>query len=315
MSDSIATDVRAPIGTRLYPRWHQRPAIRYQGTVRQLRRVLPRFERRSGFQGKHEIIGKSPWKPDRQIIVGSVSPQYVLVQHEEFLDVLAAVMSEEGYDLENMPGILTTTNYGERMELTVEMTAFANTPSDGYPLECRLRCLNSVDATTALEAELQWYRKICSNGMFGWKGDSVRHIHRYNNAMDWLKDRLARRFEDLPNDRLYFSQLMDIPVSDNNLKDWVDVFIARQWSRFDAARTYQICMTGRDGYAFDYDDDRAAHELEFRSGEDVPGACAPARNVYHVGQALSWVAGTAGTVEKQFSQTSAIPKLLRHLLK
>ena len=47
------------------------------------------------------------------------------------------------------------------------------------------------------------HRGSFETGMFGWKGDSVRHIHRYNNAMDWLKERLIRRFEDLPND-IYF---------------------------------------------------------------------------------------------------------------
>jgi hypothetical protein len=315
MSDSTMTDVRAPVGIRLLTRWHQRPVIRYEGSVRALRRVLPRFQRRPTFRyDMHEIIGASPRSAKREIVVGNVSSQYVLVQHDQFLDALNSAMAVEGYDFDAMPGVLTTTSSGERMELTVYLTAFSATPADGYPLECRLRCLNSVDGTTALEADTQWYRKICSNGMFGWQGGSLRHIHRYGNVLGWLQKHLGHRFRELPKDRLLFSELLKKAVSIDALKDWVDVFVARRWGRADAARTYQICLGGKDGCVYDYDKTRRPHELEFTSKTDVPGACAPAQNLYHIGQALSWVAGQAVTLERRFSQTSAIPSLLRRLM-
>jgi hypothetical protein len=315
MSDSIAMGTRAPVGTRLFTRWHRRPAIRYVGSVCELRRLLPRFKRRAAFDYQtDEIVGRAPWKPYPDVVIGVVSPQYVLIQHEEFLDAVNSTMAAEGYDFEMMSGVLTTTTYGERMELTIELPAFSATPADGYPLECRLRCLNSVDGTTALEADLQWYRQICSNGMFGWQGDLMRHIHRYGDVLGWLSDGLARRFRELPLDRLLFSHLMDKQVPFDCLRDWVDVFVSRRWGRTDAARTFHICINGKDGEVYDCDPERPPHEMSFTPRMDVPGACAPARNVYHVGQALSWVAGQAATFERRFSQTSAIPSLLRHLL-
>jgi hypothetical protein len=259
-------------------------------------------------------VGTSPRTARGEIVVGNVSPRYVLVQHQEFLDAVSSAMDGQGYALDSMHGVMTTTNCRERIELTVELTALSANPPDGFPLECRLRCLNSVDGATALEAELQWYRQICSNGMFGWGGNPVRQVHRFGDVLGRLHRRLERRFEELPKDRLLFSQLTRTAVPKNVLRDWVDVFLARRWGRFDAARTYHICISGKDGHVLDHVGERLPHELEVMSSMDVPGACAPAQNVYHIGQALSWVAGQATTMEKRFSQTSAIPNLLRYLL-
>jgi hypothetical protein len=77
---------------------------------------------------------------------------------------------------------------------------------------------------------------------------------------------------------------------------------------------YHICASGQDGYVSRLDKDRLPHEMPLWSPIGVPGACAPARNLYHVGQALSWVAGHAEKLEARFSRTSAIPKLLQHLV-
>lgn len=314
MSDSIATDLLAPVGTRLFPRWHQRPATRYQASVRSLRRVLRRFSRRHTFRTRDEVIGTRPWAPEREVVVGTVSPQYVLIQHEELLDSVASVMAKHGYDLDSMPGVLTTTNYCERIQLTVVMPDFSATPPDGYPLECRLRCLNSVDATTSLEAELQWYRQICSNGMFGWCGIPVRHVHRYGDVLGWVRNRLATRLQEASGDGRFFSELMDKEVSAGVVRDWVDVFVTRHWGPVDAARVYHICTSGKDGHVSRLDEHLLPHEMPLWSPFDVQGACAPARNVYHIGQALSWVAGQAENLHTSFSRTSAIPSLLKHLL-
>jgi hypothetical protein len=319
MSDSVVMDVRTPVGTQHYFRWHRRPAIGYTGTVRELRRVLRRFNRQQSSRCDiHEMIGKAPWNADREVVVGKVSPQYVLVQHDELLDSVQSAMARQGYDFEAMRGVLTTTSYGERMELTVELSGFAATPADGYPLECRLRCLNSVDGTTALEAELQWYRQICTNGMFGWtnEGRRIRRVHRFSDTLKWVQRRLAQRFEEVSLDRFYFQQMLHQAIDCSALPKWVDQCVARVWGRGDAARVLRICMSGEDGSL-----DTAAnppgmlaHRLRFATTVPVPGACAPVSNLYHVGQALSWVAGHADALHRRFSRTAAVPALLRHLL-
>jgi hypothetical protein len=40
------------------------------------------------------------------------------------------------------------------------------------------------------------------------------------------------------------------------------------------------------------------------------GACAPARNLFHVSQALSWIAGTRNTMPERLEYVKAIPRLM-----
>jgi len=246
--------------------------------------------------------------------LGRVSREYSLIQHEDLLDSLLPVFAAEGHDLDSMHGELITTDVGERIVLSVELPMYGTTPSDGFPLACRLRCLNSVDASTALEAELPWFRQICSNGMFGWRGEPIRRVHRFGNVLESMQRRLVQRFRDLHGDQSYFSHLMNVAVSAGSLIDLLDVFVARRWSRSEAARAYHICTTGKDGHVICEDAEAMPHELIIHSTIHVPGACAPVRNLYHVGQALSWIAGQSMPLERRFSRMATIPELLRHLL-
>ncbi len=313
MSDSIAMGVHAPAGQRMPWRWLGSPVTRYRGKVGTLRGLLPTFQRESGRCGKHEIRGI---KGSRR--VGNVSPYYVLVQHNELLDALPEVLSDKGYGLNDLHGELLLAGNGERMELVIDLPSVQAMPSDGFPLSCRLRCVNSVDRSTAIEAELQWYRQVCSNGMFGWAGEKVRRVHRFDNALNSVQNRLRQRFDRLYYDRDYFESLMRMPVRWNNLQDWADVFVARKWGKQEAARVLHICRTGKDAIvAPGFDPDfcyEVAHELDVVSTVDVPGACAPVTNIYHVGQALSWVAAGANTLHTQFSRTAGVPLLLGLLI-
>ncbi len=310
MSDSIAMDVRVPVGQRLSWRWLNQTVIRYRDQVGDLRSGLPTFQRRLGRYGEHEIFSDGCGER----VVGRVSPNYVLVQHHELLDALPGVLSSEGYELDELYGELLLTSYGERMELVVDLPFQRAMPPDGYPLACRLRCLNSVDRSTALEAELQWYRQICSNGMFGWAGERVRRVHRFGNVLGWVQARLRRRFHQLPDDRAHFGHMTQMPVRWTELQDWADVFVARKWNKQEAARVLHICRTGMDCIVAQDLDDEMAQELQVSATTAVPGACAPVSNIYHVGQALSWVAAGAHALHTQFSRTAAVPDLLRPLM-
>jgi hypothetical protein len=51
--------------------------------------------------------------------------------------------------------------------------------------------------------------------------------------------------------------------------------------------------------------------FETRSSQNaVPGACAPVRNLFHVSQALSWIAGTRNTIQERLEYVKAIPQLM-----
>jgi hypothetical protein len=60
--------------------------------------------------------------------------------------------------------------------------------------------------------------------------------------------------------------------------------------------------------------DLKPHELPIGSKKFVPGACAPARNLFHVSQALSWIAGTRNTIPERLEYVKAIPRLMEPLM-
>jgi hypothetical protein len=47
--------------------------------------------------------------------------------------------------------------------------------------------------------------------------------------------------------------------------------------------------------------------------EDVAGACALVTNLFHVSQALSWIAGTRNTIPERLEYVKAIPRLMQRL--
>ena len=58
-----------------------------------------------------------------------------------------------------------------------------------------------------------------------------------------------------------------------------------------------------------------AHELNVSEPTLVPGACAPVTNLYHAGQALAWVAGTADSLNVRATRQGAIGGLLARLMR
>jgi hypothetical protein len=45
----------------------------------------------------------------------------------------------------------------------------------------------------------------------------------------------------------------------------------------------------------------------------VPGACAPISNLFHVSQALSWIAGARNTIPERLEYVKTIPRLMEPL--
>jgi len=56
------------------------------------------------------------------------------------------------------------------------------------------------------------------------------------------------------------------------------------------------------------------HRLAFRNIMPAPGACAPASNVYHIAQALSFVASRLISWSDRYRYLANIPKLLEPLM-
>jgi hypothetical protein len=76
-----------------------------------------------------------------------------------------------------------------------------------------------------------------------------------------------------------------------------------------AARVWNIVNAGFDG-EIEQVRNLKPHQLPITSQNAVPGACAPVRNLFHVSQALSWIAGTRNTIQERLEYVKAIPQLM-----
>lgn len=92
----------------------------------------------------------------------------------------------------------------------------------------------------------------------------------------------------------------------------MDDRVAEDWGPHAAARVWHVISEGVDGDV-QPGPKLKPHELKL-SSKRVPGFCAPAGNLYHVSQVLSWVAGTRPNVRERLEYINAIPRLMQPLV-
>jgi hypothetical protein len=246
-------------------------------------------------------------------VVARVSSRYSLVQHHEVLDLAESLLPRFEAEPKNVVAEMVMTPHGERMDLTVELPSAKYTPADGYALATRMRLLNSVDTSTALFGSIEFLRKICSNGMVGWKGSRVRRTHTQFRALSQLRNRLLSQFDQLGEDTAYFEQMLAHQIDREVLAKWVDEVVATEWNRWAAARVFHVAASGHDGDVVCCSD-LPPHRLLLQNAMLAPGACAPANNVYHVAQALSFVASRLISWGNRYRWLADIPRLLEPLM-
>jgi hypothetical protein len=85
------------------------------------------------------------------------------------------------------------------------------------------------------------------------------------------------------------------------------------WSDPAACRVYHICKAGLDVEITDPFASGEATEKPVVWGHQVPGATAPARNLFDVSQALSWVATGRNSSEEKVEWQSSVAGLIERL--
>lgn len=284
--------------------WGRRPVRTYTGPLREIRQLLPRFTQ----------CGSGAFIDDADhCTVARVSPQYVLVQHEELVDAVHRTLVGDVEGLEDLRTQLVLSERGARMEMSFLIPQAGITPDDGHALFPLVRCLNSVDGSTRLSADLHWHRVICANGMWAYREYSCSRAHRWSDPLGHVLDGLSKELTLARKSRDHLNELLRLRISEGSLRDWVDVFVHRHWGWNAAANVWHICQSGHCG---DVTGSLAEqpHETSLRNPKPVPGACAPVRNLYHVWQALSWVASSALSYETMFRRLEHCYRLL-HLLR
>jgi hypothetical protein len=294
----------------------QRVSYKKDLTLDGVARHLPAFDRESFGDNEYldAIIRKPFGKDDRHIPVASVSKRYALIQHHEFLGWLKDGVERVGLKPESLPTELWMTDYGERIRLRFTASPKTFDPGDGFPMVLSAECFNSVDRSCALEIRMTWLRLVCTNGLTVQEKSSLRKVHdvvwmNRDDPAEFLSDQLARADQQFKTFRDWVAH----PVALNRIEAWADEHVAKAWGIEVASRICHIVRTGYDGPVERPPEKISPHLRIVKSEMEVPGAARPAKNLFDVAQALSWVASRRESIEDQTDWVRTIPVLISQL--
>jgi len=324
-------------------KWHGSPVTYYSGTIDQLKKYVPEFERRSfgvaitsfveptGIMPPGKIVtqGINPWRDViirktyesdvekiPEIPVGIVSPQYTLLQHHKVIDEVVSALDQLRIQVEDVKASMVLSYLGERMRFSIVLPdKFSIDIGREDRLGLRLECFNSVEGSTRFWALIGWLRFVCENGMVA--GDiKTDYRRRHNQAMniseihDVLNDGLA----EVTLDKQVFDLWMQHKVTREQISDWVNGHVAKQWGAKAAVRAWHITNTGFDASLANPFEKGKPTEKTIIKGTKVPGSILPGNNVFAVAQSLSWLAKERRDVQEQLLWKQQIPKLIEPLL-
>jgi Domain of unknown function (DUF932) len=304
-------------------RWRARDASFMAGRWDALSKRIPRFiiedfkAKADGPSNPHiQIVVRQPIAVTEQPMpVGVVSNTYRLAQHAEVVEMCFKGLRAHQID----PGILRCevglTPLGEWMNFRAYFPdSFSHNPSDGNKMALRLECFNSVDGSSRLVILFGWFRFICANGLIiGETKAALRDVHDEHLNLDVIPDIISKGLSkvnaDLERLRRWESSMVELP----KFEDWVDGHLAEQWGKKAACRTLHICLSGADVELTDPFAGGKPSEKPIKLLENVPGAPKPAKNLYDVCQALSWVATHRNSAEERMEWQGNIPALVENL--
>jgi Domain of unknown function (DUF932) len=303
--------------------WDGSSVIELVGTVAEVYPQVPVFSRHPYRIGSEENrfkdeIRREPLKiTEEQKPITTLSKTYSLIQHRDVLASVFRALKLIHKDISGVQSSLLLSEYGERMQWSCDIPDLDFDPGDGNPLVLRINCLNSVDESTSLEINFTWFRLVCANGMmFGLKDSRLRRRHIQSLDPADVAQYLQGELANLPQEKSQYQKWFNASIDLNELVGWVDEKVADEWGPHAGARVWNILTVGFDGEV-EQARGRKPHELEISewSQVDVPGACAPATNLFHVSQELSWIAGTRRTIPERLEYVKAIPHLMEPLTK
>jgi hypothetical protein len=299
--------------------WNGAKVLEHTGKVAALYSKLPVFSRQPFRIGEEENrfkdeIRREPLSiSENAIPIATVSKDYSLIQHRDVLASVFRALKLIQIDISELDSTLLLSEYGERMQWSCNLPAFDFDPGDNCPIALRINCLNSVDTSTLFDISFGWFRLVCSNGMmYGLKESRFRRRHVQSLDPGGIAAYLQEELAQMPEQEGVYKGGLEHPVEPSHLKSWVDGQLADTWGPHAAARVWNIITEGFDGEV-EQARNLKPHQLPITNTNEVPGACAPVRNLFHVSQALSWIAGTRNTIAERLEYVKAIPRLMEPL--
>lgn len=299
--------------------WEGANVVELKGSVAELFRQVPVFSRHPFRVGNQENrfkdeIRREPLKiTDDPMPVATVSKTYSLIQHRDVLASVFRALKMLQIDVSGVESTLLLSEYGERMQWSCEIPGVDFDPGDGYPLVLRIHCLNSVDTSTMLEIGVSWLRLVCANGMmFGLQDSRLRRRHVQSLDPEDMAAYLKGQLDHLPQEKSLLAEWLKTGIEASSLIGWLERNVAKEWGPHAAARVWNIINVGYDG-SVEHAKNCKPHQLPVSNTVVVPGACAPVSNLFHVSQALSWIARTRTSMPERLGYVKAIPWLMEQL--
>lgn len=322
-------------------KWLSSPVTSYRGTLDQMEKHIPAFERRTfgpellpseqfgeddlflkplppGFNRNYDVIVRKPLTENEvEIPVGIVSKQYSLIQHYSLLDEAIKAVKIAQIKPEEIKAALDITEYGERMRLRLQFPdSLGFEVKVGDRMSFTLECYNSIDGSLKFMAVVGWLRLLCSNGMVSYESDSnYRRRHNQYLQMNDIATVLQEGIADSTKEQAIYRKWMRTKISEDKLKKWVNKQLADSWGKKAAARAWHITLKGHDVQFIDPFQKGDPTDKDVVPIATVPGAVIPGDNVYAVSQSLSWLAKERRDVQEQLEWKQQIPELLDKLSK
>ena len=300
-------------------RWKARDVRYWKGRWNLLQGQVPRFTTEDFCVGpdgpanpyQRSVVRQPMTRVEKAIPVAVVSNSYTLVQHTEVANKCFEGIQSAGIKTDELECELGLTELGEWMNLRVYFPdRFSHIPFDGNKICLRLECINSVDRSSKLIILLSWLRIICTNGMVVRRTRTeLSDIHNEHLDLKQVPIVIGKAMKMVEDDVRRLKGWEERPIP-KTFPDWINGTLADRWGKKAACRTFHICQSGHD---VEYQDPFALGEpteKPVKKIRPVPGAPMPARNLYDLSQALSWIATSRPNSEERLDWQSAIPKLM-----
>jgi hypothetical protein len=304
-------------------RWRARDATFLSGKSDALLKRIPRFvvddfkATADGPANPHirTVVRLPVSVTEQRIPVGIVSNTYKLVQHADVAAMCIKGLSAHGIDTRELRCDVGLTALGEWMNFRIYFPeSFSFGASDKNKLTLRLECFNSVDGSSRLVVQLSWFRLICSNGMTVKETMAVlSDIHNQNLNLEVIPKIIAEGLAKVRADKERLQLWEQSPVESSKFDGWVDGHLADRWGKKAACRTLHICRSGADVELLDLFSGGKPSEKPTKLLTPVPGAPNPAKNLYDVCQALSWIATQRNSADERLEWQGHIPGLIENL--
>lgn len=301
-------------------RWRARDVSYWAGRWDRLARLVPTFTIEpfkaapdSPSNPHMKAVVRQPLAvTEHPIPVGTVSNSYQLAQHHNVVERCFEGLRLVGVDPVSLRCEVGLTPLGEWMNFRAYFPESHNhTPRDGKALGLRLECFNSVDGSSRLVILLGWLRFVCANGLvIGETKAELRDVHDEHLNLGAIPGIIVAGMNVVGNDLQRIRGWEAIEVPSMALTGWANGKLAQKWGKKAACRIFHICNTGSDVELLDPFAKGDATEKPVKSTIEVPGAARPAKTLYDISQALSWIATRRPNTEERVEWQSQIPELI-----